>query len=165
MGDVLAAITGSAANVTASINSQGNALQVVSNDLTTTAAISEVAGGDTAFLLGIGGGNVFTALDTLREALERNDTNGISASFANLNDALDTVLQARSEYGALVRTMGTLEIGHSADKVSQTAQLSDVEDSDIVKDASDIAALQLALEATLSTSARVLQPSLLDFLR
>ncbi len=165
VGDVLAAITGSLANVTANINSQGNALQVVSNDLTTTAVINEVAGGDTAFLLGIGGGNVFTALDALREALERNDTNGISASFANLNEALDTVLQARAEYGALVRTMDTLEIGHSADEVSETAQLSEVEDSDFVKDASDVAALQLALEATLNTTARVLQPSLLDFLR
>jgi flagellar hook-associated protein 3 FlgL len=165
IGAVLASITGSAANVAASINSQGNALQVVSNDLTTTAVVSEVAGGDTAFLLGIGGGNVFTALDTLREALERNDTNGISASFANLNESLDTVLQARAEYGALVRTMDTLEVGHSANEVSETAQLSAVEDSDFVKDASDVAALQLALEATLNTSARVLQPSLLDFLR
>ena len=61
--------------------------------------------------------------------------------------------------------MDTLEIGHSADEVSETAQLSAVEDSDFVKDASDVAALQLALEATLNTSARVLQPSLLDFLR
>ena len=165
VNDVLTAINGAGANVTASINSQGNALQVVSNDPTTTAVVSEVAGGDTASLLGIGGGNVFTALDTLREALVRNDTNGISASFANLNESLDGVLQARAEYGALVRTMDTLEIGHSANEVSETAQLSAVEDSDFVKDASDVAALQLALEATLNTSARVLQPSLLDFLR
>jgi flagellar hook-associated protein 3 FlgL len=152
-------------NVTASINSQGNALQVVSNVATTTAVVSEVAGGNTAFLLGIGGGNVFTALDTLRQSLERNDTNGIAASFENLNGALDTVLQARSKYGALVRTMDTLEFGHGADEANETAQLSAVEDSDFVKDASDVAALQFALEATLNTSARVLQPSLLDFLR
>ena len=167
VGDVLTAINGflPSLNVTASINSQGNALQVVSTDPATTAVISEVAGGDTAFLLGIGGGNVFTALDTLREALERDDTNGITASFANLNEALDTVLQARAEYGALVRTLDTLEIGHDADEVSETAQLSAVEDSDLVRDASDLAALQLALEATLNTSARVLQPSLMDFLR
>ncbi len=154
-------------NVTADFNSKDNALQVVSTGgpPPTTPVISEVGGGDTAFLLGIGGGNVFTALDTLREALERNDTSGITASFANLNEALDTVLQARAEYGALVRTMDTLEIGHGADEVSEIAQLSAVEDSDFVKDASDIAALQLALEATLNTTARVLQPSLLDFLR
>ncbi|MDH5789818.1 MAG: flagellar hook-associated protein FlgL [Nitrospinota bacterium] len=165
VGDILTAINGAGVNVTASINSQGNALQVVSNDPTTTAVISEVAGGDTALLLGIGGGNVFTALDSLREALERNDTSGISASFENLNGALDTVLQARSKYGALVRTMDTLEFGHGADEANETAQLSAVEDSDFVKDASDVAALQFALEATLNTSARVLQPSLLDFLR
>ncbi len=165
VNDVLTAINVAGVNVTASINSQGNALQIVSNAATTTAVVSEVSGGNTAFLLGIGGGNVFTALDTLKQALERNDTNGISASFENLNEALDSVLQARAEFGALVRTMDTLEIGHDADIVSETTQLSAVEDSDFVKDASDVAALQLALEATLNTSARVLQPSLLDFLR
>jgi flagellar hook-associated protein 3 FlgL len=165
VGDILTLINIAGVNVTASINSQGNALQVVSNDPTTTAVISEVGGNDTAFVLGIGGGNVFTALDSLRESLERNDTNGISASFENLNGALDTVLQARAKYGALVRTMDTLEIGHGADEANETAQLSAVEDSDFVKDASDVAALQFALEATLNTSARVLQPSLLDFLR
>lgn len=167
MGDVLTAINTflPSLNVTASINSQSNALQVVSTDLTTTAVINEVAGGNTASLLGIGGGDVFTALDALRQALERNDTNGILASFDNLNLSLDTVLEARGGYGALVRTLDTLEIGHDADEVSETAQLSAVEDSDLVRDASDLAALQLALEATLNTSARVLQPSLLDFLR
>ncbi len=165
VGDVLTAINGAGVNVTASINSQGNALQVVSNNSATTAVISEVSGGNTASLLGIGGGNVFTALDTLRQALERNDSAGILASFENLDAALDTVHSARAEYGALVRTMDTLEIGHGANEVSETAQLSAVEDSDFVKDASDVAALQLALEATLNTSARVLQPSLLDFLR
>jgi len=169
VGDVINAINAAPVNVMASINLQGNnALQVVSTGgppPTSTPVISEVGGGNTAFLLGIGGGNVFTALDSLREALERNDTSGITASFANLNEALDTVLQARAEYGALVRTMDTLEIGHGADEVSEISQLSAVEDSDFVKDASDIAALQLALEATLNTTARVLQPSLLDFLR
>ncbi len=149
----------------ARINSQGNALQVVSNVATATAVISEVAGGETAALLGIGGGNVFTALDALREALERNDADGILASFGNLNAALDTILSSRAEYGALVRTMDTLEIGHDADEVSETAQMSAVEDADFVKAASDLVALQLALEATLNTTARVLQPSLLDFLR
>ena len=158
-------ITNAALNVTASINSQGNALQVVSNDPNTTAVISEVAGGKTAALLGIGGGNVFTALDTLREAMTRNDTDGILASFENLNAVLDTILASRAEFGALVRTMDTLEIGHDADEFSETEQLSAVEDADFVKAASDVAALQLALEASLATTARILQPSLLDFLR
>ncbi len=165
VGDVLTTINGAGLNITASINSQGNALQVVSNDPTTTAVISEVAGGETAALVGIGGGNVFTALDALREAMERNDADGILASFGNLNAALDTILASRAGYGALVRTMDTLEIGHNADEVSETAQMSAVEDADFVKAASDLAALQLALEATLNTTARVLQPSLLDFLR
>jgi flagellar hook-associated protein 3 FlgL len=165
INDILTLINGAGLMVTASINSQGNALQVVSNVATTTAVISEVVGGDTAALLGIGGGNVFTALDTLREAMVRNDTDGILASFENLNVALDTVLASRAEFGALVRLMDTLEIGNDADEFSETEQLSAVEDADFVKAASDVAALQLALEATLATTARVLQPSLLDFLR
>ena len=165
VSDILTLINGAGLMVTASINSQGNALQVVSNVATTTAVVSEVAGGDTAALLGIGGGNVFTALDALREAMVRNDTDGILASFENLNVALDTVLASRAEFGSLVRLMDTLEIGNDEDEFSETEQLSAVEDADFVKAASDVAALQLALEATLATTARVLQPSLLDFLR
>ncbi|NIP99220.1 MAG: flagellar hook-associated protein 3 [Nitrospinaceae bacterium] len=165
INDVINLINGSGLNVTASINAQGNALQVVSNSAATTAVVNEVGGGNTALALGIGGGNVFTALDTLRDALERNDTAAILASFDNLNASQDTVISARAEYGALVRTVDNLAAAHDADEVNQTGQMSQIEDSDFVKDASDVAALQLALEATLNTTARILQPSLMDFLR
>ena len=48
---------------------------------------------------------------------------------------------------------------------AQEGQLSAIEDADLVKSASDLANLELALQATLSSTARILQPTLLDFLR
>ena len=44
-------------------------------------------------------------------------------------------------------------------------QLSNIEDTDAVKSIADLANLQFALQATLGSTAQVLQPTLLDFLR
>ena len=70
----------------------------------------------------------------------------------------------RADYAAVSRTLDQTEVRHSADVVTQTDQLSDIEDADIVEEAANLAALETALQATLATTARVLQPTLLDFL-
>jgi flagellar hook-associated protein 3 FlgL len=54
---------------------------------------------------------------------------------------------------------------HVQEVVDRTEQLSKIEDADIIKSASDLANLQFALQATLSSTAQILQPTLLDFLR
>jgi flagellar hook-associated protein 3 FlgL len=54
---------------------------------------------------------------------------------------------------------------HEIDIVNRSQQLSKIEDADIVKSVSELANLEFALQATLSATASVLQPTLLDFLR
>jgi len=52
------------------------------------------------------------------------------------------------------------------DKVDNlTSQLSDVEDIDLPKTISDMQLQQVAYQAALSAGAKVVQPSLVDFLR
>ena len=46
-----------------------------------------------------------------------------------------------------------------------TSQLSDVEDIDLPKTISDMQLQQVAYQAALAASAKVVQPSLVDFLR
>ncbi|CAI2717138.1 flagellar hook-associated protein FlgL [Nitrospina watsonii] len=167
ISDVLNAFNSAGLNLTASINSQGNGLNVVSDPNTspnTTAVITDVSGGDTASTLGIGGNNIFVALGTLKQALERNDTEGIAASLDLVSASRDKISNARAEYGAASRTLDQMEVLNSTDVLTQTQQLSDVEDADFVQEAANLAALETALQATLATTARVLQPSLLDFL-
>jgi flagellar hook-associated protein 3 FlgL len=49
--------------------------------------------------------------------------------------------------------------------LSVTAQLSDVEDVDLPKTIMDMQLQQTAYQAALAASAKVIQPSLIDFLR
>ena len=166
IGDALNLINSAGLNVTASINSAGNGLRVVSNDSTTVAVVNEIGVGTTAENLGLGGGrNVLDTLITLKQALEKDDTGAILATLENLDKGLVSVNESRAFVGATLRRIESTGSILNQDIVDQTTQLSHTEDADIVKSASDLAALTQALNATLNTTARILQPSLLDFLR
>ncbi len=166
INDVLAAINGAGLNVTASINSQGNSLEVNSNSANSAAIVREIGTGNSAEALGMGGGrNVFVVLTKLKEALQKDDTFGIIASLDALETTQAQLNNARAEMGSIQRRLESTERIHESDVVTQTEQLSTVEDADITAEASNVAQLDFALRATLNTSARILQPSLLDFLR
>ena len=167
VGDVLVLITlALTTGVTATINSQGNGFRVVSNDPTTVAVIQNVGSGDTASILGIGGGgNLFVALESLEAALLANDTNAITGLLDALSSSGDHISDTRAIFGVESNRMDKVDAIHDESVVNLTEQLSAVEDSDIIKDASDIAVLELAFEATLDVTARILQTSLLNFLR
>jgi len=166
IGAALNLINSAGLNVTASINSVGNALRVTSNSSTTVAVVNDIGVGTTAENFGLGGGrNILDTLNTLKLALEKDDTVAILATLENLDKGLDSVNESRAFVGATLRRIESTDFIHDQDIVDQNEQLSNTEDADIIKSASDLAALELALNATLDTTARILQPSLLDFLR
>ena len=166
IGDVINQINSSSLNVTASINNAGNSLLVGSNDSSTVAIVNNVGSDDTAENLGLSGGkNVFNTLFKLRDALNSNDTFAILASLDNLDSSLESINNSRAIVGAALKRIDLTDSIHDQDIVNQTKQLADLEDADVVKSASDLANLQFALQATLSATAQVLQPTLLDFLR
>ncbi len=66
-----------------------------------------------------------------------------------------------TRYARVERAMGTL----SDTTLSNTANLSEVENVDIAKAVVDLQMQEVAYQAALGATARVLQPSLLDFLR
>ena len=152
--------------MTASIDGAGNALQVISNNSSTVAVVNNIGTDMTAEELGIGGGrNVINTLIKLKEAMQKDDTLGILASLSNLDSGLENVNESRAIYGAVGRQLDLTELAHQADVVNQNEQLSNIEDADLVEAASQFAAMEAALQASLSSTARIIQPSLLDFLR
>jgi flagellin-like hook-associated protein FlgL len=166
IGDVINLINSSSFNVTASINSAGNSLLVNSNNSATVAIIKNVGTDETAENLGLGGGkNVFATLFKLRDALNSDDTLAILASLENLDSSLASINNNRAIIGASLSRVNTTNNTHEQDIVNQSQQLSNIEDADTVKSVTDLANLQFALQATLSATAQVLQPTLLDFLR
>ncbi len=166
IGDVINLINSSSFNVTASINSSGNSLLVNSNDSTTVAIVKNIGTDETAEILGLGSGkNVFTTLFKLRDALNKSDSLAILASLENLDSSLASINNNRAIAGASLSRVNTSSFTHDQEFVNRSQQLSNIEDADSVKSISDLANLEFALQATLSATSRVLQPTLLDFLR
>jgi flagellar hook-associated protein 3 FlgL len=93
------------------------------------------------------------------------DGNKISDQLGPLDDALDQILKARANVGAKLNRLEATE-NHWADfKLNITQMLSDTEDADMIKTVTDLASQEAAYQASLAASARIIQPSLIDFLR
>ena len=167
IGGVIDLINAAASGtVTASIDSAGTSLQVVSNNSSTIAVVNNVGTDTTAEELGIGGGrNVINTLFKLKQAMEYDDTFAILGSLANLDSGLETINESRAIYGAVARRIMSTEATHQQNIVNQKDQISNIEGADLVEAASEFAAMEAALQASLSSTARIIQPSLLDFLR
>lgn len=109
--------------------------------------------------------NIFRTMRTLEIAMQTNDKVAVQSTLEDLDAALSQVVLARSQVGsrgmALDNWMQTLDKA----KVDNQTTISQLEDADIFSTVSDINKTQSTLQATLQTSGKLIQPSLLDFLR
>lgn len=120
------------------------------------------ANGEELFLSKV---NVFEVLRELKVGLETNNSDTISGQLGLLDDALDQLLKVRAGVGAKLNRLEATE-NHWADfKLNIEQLLSDTEDADILKTVTDLASQETAYQASLAAAARVIQPSLIDFLR
>lgn len=113
----------------------------------------------------INGTNVFDVLRDLRNALDANDTAGISAQVELLDNALEQVLTRRAETGAVLNRLETTKNYWANFNQNLTESLSDTEDADLIKTMTDLTSQEAAYQASLAAAAKVLQVSLLDFLQ
>lgn len=104
-------------------------------------------------------------LDALATAIENGDHAGMSAGIAAMDDMRKGMLDVASTVGARVNRLKGLEElnGRSSDSIA--GALSKVEDTDFQKAAMDLAVQSASYQAALAASAKVIQPSLMDFLR
>jgi flagellar hook-associated protein 3 FlgL len=111
------------------------------------------------------GVNVFSTLKDLEISLKTNDKEGVQASLDTLDQAISQVVLARSEVGARLSTLnGSMDSLQKA-VVDNKTTASQLEDADAFQVISDINKTDSTLKATLETSGKLIQPSLLDFLR
>lgn len=111
------------------------------------------------------GVNLFHLLRDLETSLKANDKEAVQGTLDTLDAALSQVVLTRAQVGsrgmALDSWMQTLD----KSKVDNQTTISQLEDADIFATVSDINKTQTTLQATLQTSGKMIQPSLLDFLR
>jgi flagellar hook-associated protein 3 FlgL len=103
-------------------------------------------------------------LTKLIDGLDANDQTAISDQLDPLDQALAQVTNERADVGARLNRLDSTE-SHWADfKINIQKTLSDTEDLDITQAAMELTAQQTAYQASLSTTAKIIQPSLLDYL-
>ncbi len=109
--------------------------------------------------------SVFEHLAALSAALRSSDTTGITDAVTNLKADGDRVTNVRSDIGA--RTVRVENARSVADDATLTLKnaLSEVENTDLAKATVDLNLQEVAYQAALGATSRVLQPSLLDFMR
>jgi flagellar hook-associated protein 3 FlgL len=116
-----------------------------------------------------GGVNIFDELKNLIDGLENSDPVAgiaqIEAAVKPLYDGRDQINSRRAEYApVLYRLQATDEyLTNLRPKVEEA--MAKLEQADITKAVVELQSLELAYETTLATAARIIQPSLLDFLR
>jgi len=122
---------------------------------------------NTASALGLGSTpSVFTTLMDLRDNLLRNDPKAISEeSIKKVDEDLRRILNLHAEVGAKSNRATAAKEKQENITLNLKKLLSSVEDIDMAEAIIRMTELEVAYQAALQTGARVMQTSLLDFLR
>lgn len=108
---------------------------------------------------------MFAAMDQLEQGLINNDNAIITATIDLLGAALDHVLDKRAALGAISNGLDMTREKYLSENINFTELRSRLEDIDLAETYMNFAMLENIYTASLSMGARIIQPSLLDFLR
>ncbi len=116
-------------------------------------------------VVGPDGSNLFDDLTALSAALRSGDETAMRAGIEALGARASTLSAARADVGATYnRAEGAVSRAEDALLALRTS-LSEVEDTDLARAMVDLKIQEVGYQAALAATARVLQPSLIDFLR
>lgn len=155
-------------------NAQGEitAVTYAGNDVETSVEISDgltvVAnqpGREVFFSTSASTVDVFQTLVTIRDSLRTNNSAGINTGLANLEAAQEQILVVVSQAGAVQNRMERTQSNLEDVNVQLERVISDNIDADFAEVALNLNAQSNAFQAALNAGARVIQPSLLDFVR
>ncbi|AJY74516.1 flagellar hook-associated protein FlgL [Paenibacillus beijingensis] len=108
--------------------------------------------------------NVFSVFDRLSSALGSGNYNAIQAEIASVNSRLNKIITARSEIGARTNRVDLMQDRLADMKLSLTSLQSKTEDADVEKLYMDSTVSQNVYQASLSVGAKIITPSLVNFL-
>jgi len=109
---------------------------------------------------------VLDHMESLETDLRNDDAKSISNNrIGELDQDIDTILQMRSENGARQKRMEMTKNRLEDDKIKFKKLLSQNEDVDIAKTIMDLKMSENVYKAALSSGSRIIQPSLVDFIK
>ncbi|MEU4222494.1 flagellar hook-associated protein FlgL [Actinoplanes sp. NPDC026623] len=116
-------------------------------------------------VFGPDGSNIFAVLADISDGLRNNDVTKLHAGMDNLSAAGDLIKSTLSDVGARYNRVSQMHDTAEDRLVTLKSQLSDVEDIDLPQTIMEMQLQQTAYQAALAATAKVIQPSLIDYLR
>ena len=138
-----------------------------------SAIVSYQVGNNLSIGISIDGGavfpGIFSTLDDLATALEGSDdaaaVDGASASLGKLDQNIDNLLKNQAELGAKVNRLTSIQSQLTNTSNNLASNISDIQDLDYAQTILDYQTQDNAYRAALAVGMKVIQPSLVDFMR
>ncbi len=111
------------------------------------------------------GDNLFANIDSFIEDLGNNDQEAIEGNIEKLQGGIDNIINARADLGARMNRLELVENRLSEQEIVATKTMADNEDVDYEKAITELITQESLHRAALSAGSRIIQPSLVDFLR
>ena len=111
------------------------------------------------------GVNILKTIKNFEIALKTGDKEEVQSTIDLLDRSMSQIIRARSQVGARIQTLNHTEESLRKAITDNKIASSNLEDADLLQVVSDINKTDAAFKATLDTSARLVQRSLLDFLK
>jgi flagellar hook-associated protein 3 FlgL len=108
---------------------------------------------------------LFTTVDNIQKALANNTPSNLDSLLGELDNEMSKMSSERSDLGARSNRLDMVETRIDQQEVLANQVLSDNEDADIEKVIMDMTTQESVHRAALSVGSRIIQPTLMDFLR
>lgn len=109
--------------------------------------------------------NLFDELQHLRIALLTGDLEGVHGTLESLDQLRNHLVMRRAQVGSRLQGLESTNQAGGRHRVTQASLTSLLEDADMAKVMSDLNREEAVLRSSLSSAKRLIQPSLLDFLK
>ena len=108
--------------------------------------------------------NIFSTMADLKTALETNDVGGIEDAISNLDGHFEDISTKISDVGSKMNRMEVKERILEDLNFANTDRLSQIEDADYTEAIMRLEATELAYQAALSSSAKIMTQTLMDYM-
>lgn len=116
-------------------------------------------------VFGPAGSSLFDGLTALAADLRSANSTGMRTGIATLNTAMDRITTTLADVGTRYNRLDQAAEAAKSSTLNLTSSLSEIENTDLPRATVDLKMQEVAYQAALSATSRVMQPSLLDFLR
>ncbi len=110
-------------------------------------------------------GAMFSDIENLEQTLKGNMTGEVGSFLGTLDGHIDSIVAGRAEMGARYNRVELIEARVDEQEVIANRILSDNEDADIERVITELKTQESIHRAALGVGSRIIQPTLLDFLR